>query len=79
VNVEPVGTRQLPTVNLFDMRVDKQFRLTQGHKVSVRMNVFNLMNADTPTIITGRSGANFGQVTSILPGRVAEFGATYTF
>lgn len=79
VNVEPVGTRQLPTINLLDMRVDKQFQLARGHKVSVRINVFNVVNADTPTIITGRSGANFGQVTSILPGRVAEVGATYSF
>jgi carboxypeptidase family protein/TonB-dependent receptor-like protein len=79
MNVEAVGTRQLPTINLLDFRADKQFQLKAGHRVGVRMNVFNSLNAATPTIVINRSGANFGQVTSILPGRVVEFGASYSF
>jgi hypothetical protein len=79
MNVEPVGTRQLPTINLLDMRIDKQFRLAGAHRLGVRANMFNTLNASTPTIVTNRSGPNFGQITSILPGRVIEFGASYSF
>jgi hypothetical protein len=79
VNVEPIGTQQYPTVNHLDVRLEKQFRLLKTHEFAVRMNVYNVLNANTVLSATTRSGASYGKPTSILPARLAEVSASYKF
>jgi hypothetical protein len=38
----------------------------------VTLNVYNLLNTNSPLGIQGRSGPQFGFVTSIPPGRLVE-------
>jgi hypothetical protein len=45
----------------------------------LQLNIFNLMNVNTATGITYRSGAQFLVPTGIVLPRIAEFAATYTF
>jgi len=79
LNVEPIGTRQYQTISHFDVRLEKRFKLLSTHELAVRMNVYNVVNANTVTAVTARSGASFGKPTSILPARLAEVSASYKF
>lgn len=78
LRVEPQDANRLPSVNLVDVRVEKQLRFgTQ--RMSLRLNVFNLFNAATITGVQTASGPNFNRVTGILRSRLAEFNVAYDF
>jgi hypothetical protein len=77
--VEPIGTRRLPHTNQLDLRVEKTFDLVNRHRVAVRMNVFNALNANEVLSVVRLSGATFGLPTAITPPRIAEFSMSYTF
>jgi hypothetical protein len=79
LNVEPIGTRRDPTTNQVDVRFEKSFKLTQGHKVAARMNIFNAFNANPVTDLVRLSGASFLRPRAIMDGRIIEFSATYQF
>jgi hypothetical protein len=79
LNVEPVGTRRLPNTNQLDLRAEKSFGLPQGQKVAVRVNIFNVLNANTVLSSVRTSGPNFLRPTAIMPPRIAEFSASYAF
>jgi Carboxypeptidase regulatory-like domain len=79
LNVEPIGARQYDTISHLDVRVEKRFRMFGTHELAVRANVYNVLNANTVTAVTVRSGATFGRPTAILPARLAEFSASYKF
>jgi hypothetical protein len=79
VNAEPIGTRRDPNTNILDLRVDKRFNLNASQSVRVQLNIFNVMNVNTPTGVTYRSGATFLRPTGIVLPRIAEFSTTYSF
>jgi hypothetical protein len=79
VNVEPIGTRRMPDTDQVDIRLEKSFKVIAGHKVTARMNIFNLLNANTVTDLTRQSGTTFLLPTNILPPRLVEFSASYQF
>jgi outer membrane receptor protein involved in Fe transport len=79
LNVEPIGSIRLPNVNLWDFRAEKGFRLPGGHRVTVWFNVYNLLNANTVTSRSVRSGASYLRPTAFLPPRLAEFSIQYKF
>jgi hypothetical protein len=82
LNVEPIGTRRFPDTNQVDLRFEKSLRLTKGQKVSVRMNIFNVFNANTVTNATklSASGATpFNTPTAIMAPRILEFSGSYQF
>jgi hypothetical protein len=70
---------RLPAINLVDVNVQKTVRLRSGHSATIRMNVFNLLNANTMTGRTMQSGANFGTITGILLPRIGEVAVSYKF
>jgi hypothetical protein len=79
LNVEPVSSRRLPNTNQLDLRAEKSFTLRGGHKVGVRMNVFNVLNTNTVLSVVRLSGSTFLRPTDIMPPRIAEFSVSYTF
>jgi hypothetical protein len=79
LNVESIGAEQYPTVSHLDVRLEKQFKLLSSHQLAVRMNVYNVLNANTVLAATSRSGPSFGVPTSVLPARLAEVSASYKF
>jgi hypothetical protein len=79
LNVEPFGTRRMPNTNQLDVRLEKSFNLPARQRVSVRMNVFNVLNANTVLNMGRLSGPTFMLPSEILPPRIVEFGATFTF
>jgi hypothetical protein len=80
VNAEPLGSIRLPSVNALDFRLDKSFRLpNNNHRVALRLNLYNALNASTVLARTLRAGASYLRPTSILRPRIAEFGIQYNF
>jgi hypothetical protein len=79
LRVEPMGAYRLPNLNILHMRVEKSFRVRQGQKVALRMNVFNVLNINTVLMATQLSGPNFLRPTMITPPRIAEFAVSYDF
>jgi len=77
--VEPIGARRLPNINLLHMRLEKSFRVTQGQKVALRLNVYNATNINSEQSITQLSGVNFGRPAGVVPPRILEVGVNYTF
>jgi hypothetical protein len=87
LRVEPIGARRLPSQNILTLGAEKSFRLTRGHRISVRAQVFNALNDNNvlsnlnppvPALVV-QSGPNFGKTTAINPPRIGEVNFTYTF
>jgi len=72
LRVEPRGSRQVDSLKMLDIRAEKRFELGGTRRLSVTLNVYNLLNSNSALGIQGRSGPQFGFVTSIPPGRLVE-------
>ena len=87
VNVEPIGSIRLPTTNVVDVRAEKQFGLGGGRKAHVRIDVFNLLNANTTLTRTIRSGpmylvplgAGGSAARGIMLPMIAQLGLQFSF
>ena len=79
LNVEPIGTHALPDLHLLDVRVEKRFAVWGTDTVMLRANVFNVLNRGTVTGVTMRAGATFLRPTAIMPPRIVELSASYSF
>ena len=79
LNVEPIGTYLLPDLHLLDVRLEKRFVLLGTDSVMLRANVFNVLNRGTVTGVTMRAGATFLRPTAIMPPRIMELSASYSF
>jgi len=85
--VEPLGAHRYDNVHLLDGRVRKDFRL-RTHRLGAGVDVFNLLNVNTVTSITTRSGSSYGVTTTapgntttlpFVPGRNVQFTVNYSF
>jgi outer membrane receptor protein involved in Fe transport len=79
LNVEPIGTHRMPDIKLLDLRVEKTINLSKGQRATVRLNVFNSLNANTVTSQGILSGPSYGIPSAILPPRTFELSASYRF
>ena len=79
LRTERIGAQQLPDINLLHMRIEKAMRMAQGRKLALRLNIFNVTNINTEQSVTQLSGANFGRPGGVLPPRIAELGAEFSF
>ena len=85
LNVEPYGSQRSPNINLVTLRAEKRFRMANAHQLAIRLNVYNAMNANTPVVsgvnpsLNARSGASFMRPRAIMPPRIAEVSASYSF
>jgi hypothetical protein len=79
VNVEPIGTRRLDSINLLDLRAEKRFDLTGGHQLVARLNFYNVLNKATVLAVQQLSGPRFNTATAIVLPRVLEWGLSYVF
>jgi hypothetical protein len=79
LNVEPIGSRRLPNINNLTFRVEKSFRLQAAHRLAVRLNIYNALNSNVATRVRTQSGERFLRPRDIMPPRLAEVSASYTF
>lgn len=79
IRLEPYGSQSLQAFNILNFRANKDFRLSEGRRLSIDFDVFNLLNLATPTGAEFRSGQTFGYVRGITPPRITRIGARFTF
>jgi hypothetical protein len=74
VYLDKLGDNRLDSLRTFDVRVDRQFTLGRL-KIVPAMDVFNVLNANTPLSRRPTQNAdNANQISSLLPPRVIRFG-----
>jgi len=78
LRVEPYGSQKLSAQNILNLRGSKEFKLAMG-RLNIDVDVFNVLNAATPTAATFVTGPSFGYTTSVIPARIARLGLRYVF
>jgi outer membrane receptor protein involved in Fe transport len=78
IRMEEFGASRLPSLHTINLRVGKRISI-QKYRLQVQADLYNLTNANTVTGLTVASGPAHGQVTSFMPPRVLQFGATLSF
>jgi hypothetical protein len=79
LRLEPYGTQSLSAFNILNFRANKDFRLSQGRRISLDFDIFNLLNSATPTSADFASGPTFGYVQGVTPPLITRIGARFTF
>jgi len=74
---EPIGTRRMPNLTSFDLRVEKRFRSSSNGRVAAFIDVFNLLNDNPEQNISWVSGRTFLRPLTIVPPRVARIGMKF--
>jgi hypothetical protein len=85
LRVEPIGAERLPNRNIMNMRIQKTLRLTAAQKVELRMNIYNVLNANTTMNVNKRSGPTYltlqptDTAPAIMEPRIFELTLGFTF
>jgi carboxypeptidase family protein len=79
LRLEPYGTEQLSAQNILNLRASKDLSLGGGRRLDVDVDVFNGLNAATPTVANFQSGPSFGYITGVTPARIARLGVRFRF
>ena len=70
---EPIGTRRMDHVTIFDLRVEKGFEVSSLGRAAVFLDAFNVLNANPEQNISWVTGQDFRPLT-IVPPRIARIG-----
>jgi Carboxypeptidase regulatory-like domain/TonB dependent receptor len=87
IRVEPVTANRAPNIGIFDVRLDKSFKIRNGGRLTGMMDIFNLTNDDsvivfrtaTATPAAGEPFGSFREVLALLDPRIIRFGIRYDF
>jgi hypothetical protein len=74
--MEPIGSRRMDNITLLDVRLDRAMR-AMGGRVSVYLDVFNVLNANPEQNVVWLSGPQFLRPLAILPPRIARIGVSF--
>jgi hypothetical protein len=76
---EKAGTYYLPSINLINLRAQKEFVIKNSQRLQLMLSVFNLAGAETVTAVAQTTSWQFNQPRARISGTVLRFGARYTF
>jgi hypothetical protein len=79
IRLEPYGSQQLSAQNILNLRGSKQISFGRDRRFDIDFDVFNVLNAATPTSANFQSGPSFGYVTNVIPARIARLGVRFRF
>jgi hypothetical protein len=79
IRVEPYGSQRLAAQNILNLRGSKDLKLGGGRRLNIDVDVFNVLNAATPTNATFVTGPSFGYTSSVIPARIARLGVRFAF
>ena len=79
IRLEPYGSQQLSALNILNLRGSKQFSIGGARRFDIDFDVFNMLNAATPTSANFQAGPSFGYVTNVIPARIARLGVRFRF
>jgi len=74
---EPIGTRHQDNISIVDVRIEKLLHMPQNRAVSVFLDGYNLLNTNAAANINWSSGLTFLTPSTIVPPRIARFGAKF--
>jgi hypothetical protein len=78
LRLEPFGSQQTDMISSTNLRVSKDVRMG-GKRISLDVDLFNLLNSGVPTAVTWVSGPAFGAITEVLSPRIVRFGGRFSF
>ena len=76
---EKIGSYYLPSLNVFNLRAQKEFVVRDAQRLQLMVNIFNLTGAETVTDVVQTTNRAFGQPSTNITGTVLRFGARYIF
>ena len=79
LRLEKYGSEKLSAQNILNLRANKNLNLGGGRRLDIDFDVFNALNAATPTGAKFESGPSFGFVTGVIPARIARLGLRFRF
>jgi len=79
IRLEPYGSQRLSPQNILNLRGSKDFTLGRGRRLDGDVDLFNVLNATTPTNANFQAGPSFGYVTNVIPARIARLGVRFRF
>lgn len=79
LRVEPYGSQRLSAQNILNLKASKDLKLGGGRRLNIDVDVFNVLNAATPTNANFVTGPSFGFVSSVIPARIARLGLRFMF
>jgi len=79
LRVEPYGSQRLSAQNILNLKASKDLKLGAGRRLNIDVDVFNVLNAATPTAASFVTGPSFGFVSSVIPARIARLGLRFAF
>lgn len=87
VRVEPVTANRAPSVGIFDVRLDKSFKIRRIGRVTAMMDAFNVTNSGTVIVFrtatatpaAGQPFGSFQETIALLDPRIVRFGLRYEF
>jgi hypothetical protein len=79
VNIDPIGTINLPATNLWNMRFAKRIRLRTRQSLEGRFDFFNIFNANFITARSTRVGPSYLVPSGTILPRILQLGVTYNF
>jgi len=79
IRLEPYGSQKLSAQNILNLRGSKDFSLGGGRRFEIDVDVFNVLNAATPTNANFQAGPSFGFITGVIPARIARLGGRFRF
>jgi hypothetical protein len=79
IRMEPFGSQQLSAQNILNLRGSKDFTFGRSRKVDIDVDIFNVLNAATPTAASFVTGPAFGFVSNVIPARIARLGVRFRF
>jgi hypothetical protein len=79
IRLEPYGKERLSAQSILNLRASKDLSLGGGRRLDIDVDVFNVLNAATPTAANFQSGPSFGYVTNVIPARIARLGVRFRF
>ena len=77
VLAEPLGTRRQDNFTILDLRAERVFQLPNGRSVSGFVDLYNILNSNAEQNITWSSGSSYLRPLTIVPPRIARFGAKF--
>jgi hypothetical protein len=78
IPLEEWGASRDPNQHVVNVKAARHVNWGKN-RVQLSLDVFNLFNVNTATTIRYVSSANYGQISAILPPRIARFGIEFTF
>jgi hypothetical protein len=78
IRAEPIDTRRVANVTVFDVRSEKAFQLGAG-RITGFFDVYNIFNTNAEQALTTASGSSWLRPVAITSPRIARFGVRYVW